>query len=114
MQINHSTGSRPPNNLWAGTLDIANENKVKKMKFLFIALSRSLKLSMNTRSTIKSFKPLFAQKMDYDFTQMDLLVTLKGTDKKVVIPIDKPLNEIDCLKGPDEAAVEIEILYEGG
>lgn len=35
------------------------------VKFEFITLKKVLKMSMNSRSSIKSLKPLFAAKLDY-------------------------------------------------
>lgn len=77
-------------------------------------------MAMNKRSTVKSLKPLFAQKLDYEFAHMDLRLTLrvsiKGVTYKEIIEADRAIQNIDLLKGVtnEVVTVEVEIQYEGG
>lgn len=47
------------------------------LKFEFLDLRKMLKLNAPFRSTIKSQKPFFAMKMDYDFAHMEIRAFLK-------------------------------------
>ena len=51
------------------------------IQFEFINFKRTLKMNVNPRLSIKSLRPLFANKFDSDFAHMRIKVTTKGQKK---------------------------------
>ena len=83
------------------------------IQFEFPDLRKLLKLTAPVRSTIKSQRPFFAMKMDYDFSHMEIRAFIKETNQ--VIQTGVPLEEISYFSlKKDLHTIQIRIIYEGG
>lgn len=91
------------------------KNKQSQMiiQFEFLNFKRTLKMNVNPRMSIKSLRPLFANKFNSDFAHMTIKVTTKGANKeKSIISTDTPFYLIDHFSFPQPLYIlEVEIEY---
>ncbi len=82
-------------------------------------LKKMIKVSMNTRSTIKQNLPLFTSKFDTDFSSFKIIAKAKCKTGKVEVRTDVPIRYwMACLPQQlmenEVMVVEIGVSYEGG
>ena len=85
------------------------------IQFEFVNFKRTLKMNVNPRVSIKSLRPLFANKFNSDFAHMNIKVATKG-QRKELIDTDTPFYQIGyfSLLNQPQYTLEVEIEYEGG
>lgn len=64
--------------------------------------------------SLKSLKPIFAEKLDYDFAHMKLQILAKNANR-TLLPLEEPVKNINYFKSNEISyVVEVFIVYSGG
>jgi hypothetical protein len=73
-----------------------------------------LKVTVPSKSTIKSHLPLFITKLDSDFSRMEFSAHLRINKERRGLPFDVPFRDIAAQYPNQQLIIEITPFYSGG